>query len=354
MTSAAAGLVLSVSVATVGHAEHGVVKTTQLVDSQLVSYRPATEVAGRLAIAGSDTMRPLLAKIASEFLVIHPDVKIAIEGGGSESGIHEFLIGYSQQRRGEKSRQGHDGAAMATILASSRQLTDAEKRKFTARFGYEPIELPIAMDAVAVYVHQSNPIAGLTLAQLDALYSAERRRGAQPIETWGQLGLADEWKDEVIHLHGRDAKSGTRRFFQQQVMLNADFKDNVLDQKGAASELLAIARDPSAIGYAGVIGYETSLVRMVPLAQQPGSPFVAPTSESIRDGSYPLRRDLYLYANVPVKGGASGLLSEFLRYVNSRDGQVAVAKAKFYPVTMAQVEKNLQRLGDLIKIAAVE
>jgi phosphate transport system substrate-binding protein len=332
---------------TVGHAEHAVVKTTQLVDPALVSYAPSMEVAGRLSIAGSETMRPMLMKLVGDFTLLHPNVKIAVEGGGSEGAIHEFMIGYSQQRRGEKSRQGHDGAAMVTVLASSRQLTAEEKRNFMLRFGYDPIELPIAMDAVAIYVHASNPVAGLTMAELDSIFGAENKRGLnRKVETWGAVTDADAWKEQVIHRYGRDVKSGTRRFFQQHVLLDGKFKDDVLEQQGAATELLSIARDPLGIGYAGVISSASSMVRMVPVAKESDDPYVEPTADSILDGTYPLRRDLYLYINAAPDQTLNPLLREFLRFANSRQGQETVAKAKFYPVRFHQVAVNLHRLGE--------
>jgi phosphate transport system substrate-binding protein len=340
-----------VGLAGLSAADHSIVNTTYLVDPTLASYDPM-EVSGRLSIAGSETMRPLLAKLASEFSVFHPNAKIAVEGGGSEDGILEFTMGYSQQRRGEKSRLGHAGAAVAMVLSSSRQLTAEETRRFAARFGYEPLELPIAMDAVAIYVHPSNPIQGLTLAQLDADFGKDRKRGLGRIETWGQLGLFDGWSNHPVHLNGRDAKSGTRRFFQQHVLLDGDFNSDVLEQRGAASELLSIARDPLAIGYAGVIGYESSMIRMVPLAKKAGEAFINVTPETIKDGSYPLRRDLYLYVNTQA-GNIHPLVREFLMFVNSKEGQVAIAKAKFYPASAIQVAKNRQGLAEATRLAGI-
>jgi phosphate transport system substrate-binding protein len=341
------GLALGVLVGiglTIGQAEAGYIGATDkpTADPALTPYLPMDDVSGRLTVAGSTTMQPLMAKLAAEFTRHHPGVKMSVEGGGSSAAIHEFVLGYSQQRRGEKSRQGHiNGSAKASVLASSRELTSAELKAFVAANGYEPLMIAVATDAVAIYVHADNPIQGLTLKQVDAIFGTDRKRGLpEDITTWGQLGLANGWEQQPIHLFGRDKMSGTMDFFKHIALLNGEFKESTKEFQGAASEILAIARDPLGIGYAGV-GIQSSYVRAVPLVEQEGRPYVAPRRGSVMDETYPLRRTLYLYANTEPKSDLNSAIVELLKFINSREGQETVAKAGFYPLLPDQVAKNL-------------
>lgn len=333
-------------------AEHAGIEAKKAVDPTLASYTPVGNLSGRLTITGSDTMQPLLTKLAAAFSLQYPDSKIAVEGGGSSAAIREFIIGYSGQRRGEKSRTGHDGASQAAILASSRELTPAELRAFSSRYGYEPLVVPIAMDAVAIYVNGSNPLQGLTVEQVDAIFSTTRKRGLpSDITLWGQVGLQDGWEKQSIHLYGRDKNSGTHDFFVEAALNAGTLKPEINERPGSAQEILEIARDPLAIGYAG-IGFQTSMVRVVPLASRTGTPFVGPSVETVTSGAYPLSRPLYLYVNQAPNSKFDPLLLEFLKYVNSRQGQETVVHAKAYPLPAAVIAGNLNLLSGATVTAA--
>jgi phosphate transport system substrate-binding protein len=241
----------------VASAEHAGVNAKTSVAPGLITYEPIKELSGRLTIAGSDTMLPLMTRLAADFMALYPDTTIAVEGGGSAAGIREFIVGYSSQRRGEKARDGHDGAAQTTVLASSREMTSKELSSFSSRFGYEPMVLPIAMDPVAIYVHPNNPIRGLTVKQIDGIFSSTQKRGIAPIIDWEQLG----WNSGSIHVYGRDRSSGTHDFFESVALDGGKLREDINMKPGSASEILAIARDPLAIGFAG-IGFQTSTVRV--------------------------------------------------------------------------------------------
>ncbi|GBL38795.1 phosphate-binding protein PstS [Nitrospirota bacterium] len=300
-------------------------------------YQPMTAVEGRLSIAGSDTMRPLLVKLAADFSRNHSKAKVAVEGGGSSQGLREFVLGLSGQRRGDKARgTGTEGASSVTVFASSRALNEQESGHFTSRFGYEPLAIPIAMDAVAIYVHASNPIPRLSLEQLASIYGTG---AAAPLATWGQLGLGERWSQAPIDVYGRDNRSGTKTFFSELVLQGKPQKPTVLEEPGSASEVLAIARNPFAIGYAG-IGFTISDIRVVPLAKTENDPAVPPTAESVTTGAYPLSRPLYLYINSDPTSAMHPVLLEFLRYVNSAQGQAVVLAAKAYPLPQTTLETN--------------
>lgn len=314
------------------------------VDPGVASYEPKADLRGGLVIAGSDTMQPTMAKLASAFQQFHPGTKLGVEGGGTEKTLMKFISDQSAIRRGDADVGAHQVSGSVGLMASSRQLTPEEVADFRARYGYEPTAIPIAMDAVAIYVNRANPLQGLTLDQVDDIFGSQHKRGGTTdITTWGQLGLSGEWEKQPIHLYGRDRQSGTRTFFMQVALNNGDLKPTVKEEPGSASEILAISRDPLALGYAG-IGFQASFVRAVPLAEKSGMPFILPSAEAAASGAYPLGRPLYLYVKKDPLKALEPVILEFLRFVNSREGQLVVVKAGAYPLPASQVAKNLQVL----------
>jgi len=315
-------------------------------DSNFEQYQPAPGIGGRITIAGSDTMQPLMVKLAASFTAFQPKAKFGVEGTGSSQAIREFILSLSLQRRGDKARgKGTDGTSSTSLLASSRPLTDQEIKGFVSHHGYEPISIPIAMDAVAMYVHNDNPIGQLNLEQVDGMFSSTVKRAkGEHLSTWGQVGLKDYWSGQPIHLYGRNKTSGTREFFRHVALVDGELHEDVQEQPGSASEILAIAQDPFAIGYAGV-GFHSSMVRIIPLASGATDPAILPNAETVSNGQYPLARPLYLYVNKNPDGKLDPVVGEFLKFVNSRQGQETVARANFYPLTGAQISKNLELLG---------
>lgn len=337
------GVVVCLGVAAVAGAEHPVATSRPDVDPTLPAYVQQGRIAGNFVIAGSDTMQPIVLKLALAFKQRYPEAKIGVLGGGTEKALLQFTSDQAQIRRGDGYYNGPQASGKVAMLASSRRLTDEERASFRSRHGYDPVEIPIALDAVAVYVNKDNPIQGLTLEQVDAIFSRERRRGGmQTPTTWGEAGVP-LWAQQPIHLYGRDKQSGTRFFFKEEALLGGELRAEVVEQPGSASLILAITKDPLGIGYAGV-GFQTSSVRMVPLAEKPGQSYVAPSAESTAKGSYPLRRTLYLYANLNPEDRQDPEEVEFLKFINSREGQEVVVKAGVYPLPVVEVAKNLQRL----------
>ena len=307
-------------------------------------YLAANGLSGNATIAGSDTMRPLVIRLAAEFSRLHPQVRFTVEGGGSSAAVREFVMDLSQQRRADKARSGHGGSGRVSLVASSRPLKSSEVKAFTAQHGHEPIGVPIAIDAVVLYVNPENPIEGLTLEQVAAIFGEKDTKGGSTIKIWGDLGLKGEWENRNIRLYGRDKKSGTREFFEQHVLHGRPVDSDVLEQGGSATEILAIARDPNAIGYAGA-GFQTNLVRLVPLAKKDNEPFVTPTTDMVTHGTYPLTRYLYLYADKDPKEGFEPIVKEFLAFVNSPSGQSIVTKAGSYQLADKQLARNAALLS---------
>ncbi len=316
-------LVLMTAVAVTASPETARAQLKPVTDPQIHAYvRNASTMTGSLAVVGSDTMKSLTQQWESKLKEIYPHVDIKIKSSGSEQGLSALMEGKAQ------------------IGAVSRKLTSVEISEFAKRHGYEPTEVAVAADALAVFVHRDNPITGLTFRELDAMFCKERRRGAdKPITKWGQLGLDAEWSQADIWLHGRTSSSGTATFFRDQVCLNGEFSSKVVEEPGSASIVAEVMKDRYAIGFSG-IGYKTSTVRPVPLSERSGDAFVEATFETAINGTYPLRRHLYLYVDKPPKGELPPIVSEFVKFATSHEGQELVVKQGFYPLPTEELNRQ--------------
>ena len=296
--------------------------------AELPAYsRASGEVAGSLKCVGSDTMNNLVALWAEGFKKFYPSVREGIEGKGSASAPPALAEG------------------TCSFGPMSRDWKPSEIDAFKAKHGYAPTVVPVAIDMLVVFVHKDNPLASLSLQQVDAIFSKNRTGGAKAdIRTWGDLGLDGEWKDRPISLYGRNATSGTYGYFKEFALFKGDFKTTVKEQPGSSAVVQAVASDRFAMGYSG-IGYMTANVRAVPLAAEPGAQPVAPKAEAAYSGDYPLARFLYLSVNHRPGSELDPLRREFLRYVLSRQGQADVKKDGYLPVTAAVADEALVSVG---------
>jgi phosphate transport system substrate-binding protein len=297
------------------------------LDPKLPEYTVVQGVSGALKSIGSDTMNNEMALWAEGFKKLYPNVQIEIEGKGSSTAPPALVNGTA-----------HFGPM-------SREMKDKEIDDFEKAFGYKPTALPTSIDMLAVYVHKDNPIEGLTLQQIDAIFS-KTRKGGHPteIKTWGDLGLTGEWAQKPISLYGRNSASGTYGYFKEHALFKGDYRDDVKEQAGSSSVVQAVASDKFAMGYSG-IGYKTADVRAVPITAAPGEDVVAAEPANAYSGDYPLSRFLYLYVNAKPGEGLDPLRREFVRYLFSKEGQSEVIKDGYYPVTAKIATDALAQVG---------
>jgi len=202
--------------------------------------------------------------------------------------------------------------------------------------------VPVAIDALAV-VNKDNPIKGLTIPQVDAIFSSTLKCGnPADIETWGDAGVA-AWGSKSIQLYGRNSVSGTYGYFKENALCKGDFKSNVNEQPGSASVVQSVTTSKNGIGYSGM-GYTTSGVRMVPLAKKAGDAFVEAKPENALNGTYPLTRYLYVYVNKKPNQPLPPLENEFMKMVLSKAGQQVVIKDGYIPLPAKVVEKVIATL----------
>jgi len=307
------------------------------LDPKIPSYQLVSGLSGALSVAGSETMKPVIESWAKDLQQLYPGITIKVESRGSEAGLAALLEGKVQ------------------IAAMSRRITQQEIVEFKRDFGYEPVEIPVAVDALAVFVHEDNPIEGLSLVQLDAMFSKDRRRGLQyPIKTWGDaLVLEEGWTDAPVHLYGRNGNSGTASFFKDHVLNGAPFKDTMTKSAGSASVVIELVKDRFGIGFSG-IGYQISGIRPVPIASVQGGRYVQPSFQTAMDGSYPLRRNLYLYINRPPKVATPSSLTEYVKFALSQQGQQIVLAHGYYPLPTTELTRLTTMWTMSVRAAAAE
>ncbi|MDC1119471.1 phosphate ABC transporter substrate-binding protein PstS family protein [Gammaproteobacteria bacterium] len=297
------------------------------VDSAIPVYESTSGVSGNLSSVGSDTLANLMTLWAEDFKRVYPNVNIQIQAAGSSTAPPALT------------------ERTANIGPMSREMKDNEIEAFESRYGYKPTAVPVAIDALAVYVHKDNPIEGLSLPQVDAVFSSNQRCGfATDVVNWGQLGLSGPWQQRGMQLFGRNSVSGTYGYFKEAALCDGDFKNNVNEQPGSASVVQSVSTSINGIGYSG-IGYRTSSVRAVPIARTEGGDFFEATPENSVAGNYPLARFLYVYINKAPNTPLPPLEREFLKLVLSQSGQNVVLKDGYIPLPARVVEGTLRNLG---------
>lgn len=302
------------------------VSAVAAVDPALPTYEKTSGVSGNLSSVGSDSLANLMTLWAEEFKKNYPNVNIQIQAAGSSTAPPALTEG------------------TANMGPMSRPMKDSEIQAFEEKYGYKPTAVPVAIDALAVFVHKDNPIKSLSIEQVDAIFSSTRLCGYdKDIKTWGDLGLTGEWANKPLQLFGRNSVSGTYGYFKEEALCKGDFKSNVNEQPGSASVVQSISSTLNAIGYSG-IGYRTSSVRAVPLSKKGGEAFEA-SEENALAGKFPLARFFYVYVNKAPNQPLSPLDAEFIKLVLSKQGQEVVMKDGYIPLPAKVAEKAMKELG---------
>ena len=296
------------------------------VDPSLATYSRTSGVSGNLSSVGSDTLANLMTLWAEEFKRLYPNVNIQIQAAGSSTAPPALTEGTSN------------------LGPMSRKMKSKELEAFEKKFGYKPTPIRVSIDALAVYVNKDNPIKGMTIPQVDAIFSSTRKCGGKAdVAKWGDLGLGGAWKNRKVQLYGRNSVSGTYGYFKKKALCKGDYKSGVNEQPGSASVVQSVTASLNGIGYSG-IGYKTSGVKAVPLTKKAGKPFVAATPDNAIKGTYPLSRFLWVYVNKKPNQPLPPLEREFIKMVLSKAGQEVVVKDGYIPLPSKVAEKELAKL----------
>ncbi|MCY2995030.1 MAG: phosphate ABC transporter substrate-binding protein [Planctomycetota bacterium] len=300
-------------------------RSTLLAEESLPAYHKVSGLEGSLSSIGSDSLKNLMTHWGEAFRQLYPNVTIQIEGKGSAT----VPPGISQ--------------GVAQLGPISRKMKPEEEQVFEKKRGFKPTCLSVAVDCVAVYVHKDNPLQGLTMAQVDGIFSTTQNSGIPDLVTWGDAGLAGPLAKLPISIYGRNSDSGTYAYFRQQALLQGEYKDTVREEESSAAVVQGVATDPAGIGYAS-LGYRTSDVRALPLGKTLKAPLAEASIENAVAGSYPLGRTLHIYVAKRPQQPLPKLNEEFLKFVLSKDGQEVVVKAGYGALPHSVVTKQLDLL----------
>ncbi len=255
--------------------------------------------AGRaITIKGSDTMVILGQRWAEKYMATHRDAVVQVTGGGSGTGIAALING------------------SADIAQSSRAMKTKEKDEVKVRRGAEPAEIATALDGLAIYVHEKNPISKIAIPRIKEIYQGD-------IDNWKDLGGPD--KEMVVY--SRENNSGTYAYFKEHVLANEDFAPGVQTLPGTASIINAVSKDEWSIGYGG-IGYSSG-VKILAVAPSDTAAYFEPSEANVESGQYPLARPLFWY----TVGEPSGEIKALIDWVLSPEGQKIVSEVGYYPLS---------------------
>lgn len=274
-------------------------------------------VSGTLGAVGSDTMAGLMLRWGEALNQRYPDITLQFQAGGSASAPTALVAGTTR------------------FGPMSRPITESERQHFIQRYGYPPLELSVARDALLLVVHRHNPLASLTREQADAIFSTSLAcGGSQPIRRWEELLPPDQWPYGKIALHGRNLASGTHGLFQERALCTGQFRRDISEHPGSSAVIAAVGESPNAMGYAGY-NHLNPMVRALPLVDAEGTA-ISPSVATIQDDSYPLSRDLYLYVNLPPGETLPPAEQALIELIFSDEGQQIVQAAGFVPLPPAR------------------
>ena len=287
-------------------------------------YLTVPGLSGKITSIGASTTTNMVARAATEFRRIYPDVTLEVTAGLTSIGPPALLEGKTD------------------IVPMSRPLTAEELGDFTKKYGYPPTEIKVAADALAIYVEQSNPLPGLTVPQLAAIFARLPRADGSWIQNWSQVGLTGEWATRPITLYGYGDEDGVNQIFRQKVLDGGEFRLSMRIQPAGSSITQAVAADPAGIGCASIF-FASKRVRAVPLAGADGR-FYAANAQNVRSLDYPLSRFHFIYVNKPPRRPLAGPAAEFIRFLLSREGQQVVAAGGNIPLDAATVAQGARAM----------
>ena len=351
-----------------GVAQTGSVRTSAATEPLPVYEKPAGPNKGILRIFGAG-LHGLMADWEAGYMKQNPNIKIADNPGGSDA-----AIGVLQQ-------------GTAEIAVFGRELELNDYLGFFENKGYNPTEITIASGtydtpggswALMIFVNKENPLAHLTMEQLDGIFGSERtggyegyvwkpenaRSARENIRTWGQLGLTGEWANHEIQTYGY-AAGGMAHFFEIEVLKgsnkwNGNYRQYVengtkiltagREGGGVLAMLAELEHDKYGIAWAGMPQWnqvpQVTGIKPLALSARGDGPFVAPSRETLASRTYPLTRSVYIYLDQEPGRPVSPKVKDFMKYVLSEEGQELVGKnGVYFPLPASVVREQLKKLN---------
>ena len=297
------------------------------VSDTLPHYQPAAAVKGVVDIPCTDTLQDVGDEWRRGFQRYHAEANPI----------------FHLQLSGEAAKQLIDGKAPLVIMA--RELSPAEMKAFRDKYGYMPMRMPVGMDANIVFVNKSNPLAAITMEQLDAVYSRTRKGGAkEPAVTWGDLSVRGELAKRRIEPFSRGEGSAVRASFKEMALQNGEFRDGIQEREDYESLTEALATHAAGIGYGPLICWNNA-VKILPVVPYDGTEARYPTQEMVTTSRYPMTRLFYAYLNRAPGAAVPAPVNELIHLLLSQEGQNEVADAGLLPAPVEYLTIALKRLS---------
>ena len=266
------------------------------------SAEARVQAAHTIQNTGSDTLVNLALAWAENYMGAYPDVNISVTGGGSGTGIAALIN-------------------KTVDIANASRAMKKEEIEAAKKNGVDPVEHTVARDAIAVVVHPSNPVQGLTIPQLADIYTGK-------VTNWNEVG----GKDLPIVLLSRESNSGTYVYFLENVVRQGKKNDIMFSpdtllmpsSEGISNE---VRQNPNAIGYDG-LGYVTDDQKVLAVAKDTTGALVLPSVDTVNDNTYPISRPLYMY----TAGEPQGEVKVYLDWILGPEGQAIVPTLGFVPL----------------------
>lgn len=285
------------------------------------------DVYGTIKISGSTTMSNLVSLWCKGFSDTYHNTNCMVESFGSTKAPKDLEKGN------------------VDIGAMSEPMSNKDRQNFKNIYGYQPLEIKVAIDMIAVLVNIENPTDCMTIDELDGVYSNTYScQGSANITTWGDLNLSGAWKNTPINAYGRTSSSGTYDVFRKIALCSGTYKKSITELASSRDIVDFVSRDTSSIGYSGA-GLLTSGVKAVNIGKSKDSCY-PPESEYAISGQYPLTRNLYIYLKEDPSKGMRKITKEFLKYILSRNGQEAIIEAGLVTLPYDIVKEERKKISD--------
>jgi phosphate transport system substrate-binding protein len=303
----------------------------------LPPYKPGPSISGKIVAWGNPEQQKVWEGWAEGFRKFQPRVTME---GNLKSSAH--IAGALYTGVANVGIAGRDIMPLEVLAYKTMFNRDV----FQLVHGSGSFDVPKQTSAVGIFVHKDNPLTRLTLTQVDAIFSRERRRGApESIRRWGQLGLTGEWADKPIHLYAPTISFPATAVFFEHVVFNGGTRWNCDITEFDSSDKLveALANDRHGIAIVS-FSNRTPMVKALALAATDGGPYIEGSKETVWKRTYPLTRNIYLWVNRDPQKGFDPVVREFLRYVLSREGQTAVLSGQYVPLNPEKLQEELRKV----------
>lgn len=314
--------------------------------AELPPYSPTHQVTGIIHSCGSPQMADLLRLYEEGFHQLQPSVRFVDELKSTLTAVAGVYTGH------------------ADIGLLGREIWPTEEQAFQSAQGHPALmievatgsfDVPKATFALMIFVPKDNPIASLSIDQLEAIFG--EAAGTKQIQTWGELGLAGPWASRPVHLYGFSVDNDKSQIFSRLVFRKSERWSKFLHEFSNAENgtdagqliINAVALDPDSIGISNV-HYATSSVRALAISTVSNPEPIVPTLETVENMTYPLTRTVYMVLNNDAAHPLSDAVREFLRFVLSRQGQMAVEKeGNYLPLPSANAAAQLRKIDSPLK-----